>query len=95
MTNTDAYPTNRRSTKYMLARASTACCTVDVVPSLATGCAESCVAMADELVLPNVVEWDAPEVVNMDGEVAVKTTGPAGVPAAGPVAHATPGWGKH
>jgi len=90
VTDGGAPTTNRRLAERTSARGSIARCTVDAVPSLVTSCAEVYLAMADELVLPSVVEWDVPDIVDMDGEVAVRTTGSAGVPAAGPSGHATP-----
>jgi len=90
VTDADVHTTNRRLIECMFARGSAGGCTVDAVPSLVTSCAENCSAMADELALPSVVEWDAPEDIDMDGEVADRTRGSTGAPAAGPSAQATP-----
>ena len=46
--------------------------------------------MADDLVLPSVIQWDVPEDIDMTGEVADRICGSAGAPAAGPSAHVTP-----
>ena len=46
--------------------------------------------MADDLVLPSVVQWDVPEDIDMMGEGADRTRGSAGAPAASPSAQVTP-----
>ena len=91
VTDADAHTTNRRWIECMLARGSAGCCSIDAVPSLFTSCAENRLAMADELVLPSIFEWDVPEELDMDGEVADRTGSSAGAPAASSSAHATLG----